>query len=438
MLYTQDISGCLAARIGSAGLSEARYLALLEKAEEALASLREAYATSTLALLRVPEERADLEAMAGPAERFARGARDVLLFGTGGSSLGAQALAQLVGFGTAGFDWAPGRPRLHFFDNLDPLTLNQALKRIDVAAARFLVVSKSGGTPETASQMLAALDALARAGRTSRAREQFMIVTEPKPSLMRRFAEQHGIRVLDHPPTIGGRYSVLTIVGLLPAHLMGLDGVKFRDGALQVLRPILDGATAADVAPAVGAAVAVGLAEERGMAVSVLMPYLDRLERFAMWYRQLWAESLGKGGQGTTPVRALGPVDQHSQVQLYLDGPRDKLFTLFLGAVKGQGVRLTRALTGGDADLAYLEGRTVGDLLDAEQSAMVETFIRNGRPVRVFHLPQLEEATLGALLMHFMLETIIAGRLMGVDPFDQPAVEQGKVLTRQYLMEGRG
>ncbi|MEX2642839.1 MAG: glucose-6-phosphate isomerase, partial [Acetobacterales bacterium] len=171
----------------------------------------------------------------------------------------------------------------------------------------------------------------------------------------------------------------------------------------------------------------------RGVAMSVLMPYCDRLGTFAMWYRQLWAESLGKDGMGTTPVKALGAVDQHSQVQLYLDGPRDKLFTLMLLDSAGRGGRVESARAPGK--LSYLAGRTIGDLMEAEQNATAETLVRNGCPTRVIRLERLDEQALGALTMHYMLETIVAGRLMGVDPFDQPAVEQGKVLAREYLAE---
>jgi glucose-6-phosphate isomerase len=217
---------------------------------------------------------------------------------------------------------------------------------------------------------------------------------------------------------------------------MGLDAVKLREGAAKVLAQALDGAQARDVPAAQGAAIAVALAERRQIAACVLMPYLDRLERFAMWYRQLWAESLGKQGKGTTPIRALGPVDQHSQLQLYLDGPKDKLFTLIMGPAAGKGPRIGARATGGDPELAYLEGRTVGDLVDAEQRATAETLIRNGRPTRVMRLARLSEEVMGGLFMHFMLETIIAAHLMKVDAFNQPAVEQGKILARQYLKEG--
>ena len=163
-----------------------------------------------------------------------------------------------------------------------------------------------------------------------------------------------------------------------------------------------------------------------------MMAYADRLERFTRWYVQLWAESLGKDGKGTTPIAALGPVDQHSQLQLFIAGPRDKLFTVVTTGAAGRGPRI-------DADLAKLAGepdfagKTIGDLVAAQGRATAETLAKNGCPVRTIHLERLDEASLGELLMHFMLETIIAAHLLGVDPFDQPAVEEGKVLAKQYL-----
>jgi glucose-6-phosphate isomerase len=147
---------------------------------------------------------------------------------------------------------------------------------------------------------------------------------------------------------------------------------------------------------------------------------------------QLWAESLGKDGKGTTPIAALGPVDQHSQLQLYIAGPRDKLFTVITVGAAGRGPRIEPAL----AERAHepvLGGKTIGDLVAAQGRATAETLAKNGCPVRTFHLDRLDEASLGELLMHFMLETIIAAHLLGVDPFDQPAVEEGKVLAKKYL-----
>jgi glucose-6-phosphate isomerase len=163
-----------------------------------------------------------------------------------------------------------------------------------------------------------------------------------------------------------------------------------------------------------------------------MMAYADRLEKFVKWYVQLWAESLGKDGKGTTPVGALGPVDQHSQLQLFIAGPRDKLFTIITTGMAGQGPRI-------DNDLAKLAGedgfggKAIGDLVAAQGRATIETLAKNGCPVRTLHIERLDALSLGELLMHFMLETIIAAHMLGVDPYDQPAVEEGKILAKRYL-----
>ena len=239
--------------------------------------------------------------------------------------------------------------------------------------------------------------------------------------------------MLDHDPNVGGRFSVLSNVGLLPVAALGLDIAGIRKGAARALAPVLAKKKPADVPAALGAALGVALAESKGKTISALMAYSDRLERFTHWYVQLWAESLGKDGKGTTPLGALGPVDQHSQVQLFIAGPRDKLFNVLTVGAAGLGPRM-------DGELAKLAGepgfagKTIGDLVAAEGRATAETLANNGCPVRTFHIERLDEESLGELLMHFMLETIVAAHLFGIDAFDQPAVEEGKVLAKKYLM----
>jgi glucose-6-phosphate isomerase len=211
----------------------------------------------------------------------------------------------------------------------------------------------------------------------------------------------------------------------------GLDIGAIRAGAADALASVLDHNNhPAGVPAAVGAALSVALSPHKPIAV--MMAYADRLALFTKWYVQLWAESLGKGGKGTTPIGALGPVDQHSQLQLYIAGPRDKLFTVITGSPAGLGPRMSADLSklGGEPDFA---GKTIGDFVAAQGRATAETLAKNGCPVRTIHLPVLDERHLGELLMHFMLETIIAAYLLGVDPFDQPAVEEGKVLAKKYL-----
>src|SRR6516225_489156 len=241
----------------------------------------------------------------------------------------------------------------------------------------------SGSTPETMVQFFAVLEAMqAKLGKAEFG-QRVIAITEATNNPLRRLAERLGATILEHDPRVGGRYSALSLVGLLPAMIAGVDCVALREGAASVLDPVLAANDTRGLAPAIGAALSVGLARERGINMTVMMPYVDRLDTFAFWYRQIWAESLGKNGVGTTPIRALGTVDQHSQVQLYLGGPSDKLFTLLIEDTAGQGTRLTPGMLAGDEALSYLTGHAMGDLLLAEADATAATFVKNGRPTRI-------------------------------------------------------
>lgn len=436
--YVQSIDTCFEEKIGATGLSREAYAKALDATRPALAWLKETYDKDTLALMRLPERRDDMPRVREISDLLLKDTTDLFIFGIGGSSLGAQAIAQLTGWGTQAFSHTS--PRIHIMDNLDAWSMEAALAAVDLRTTRFLVVSKSGGTVEPALQMLTAMSAIEKAGGGKYMKHHFAVLTEPakdgKPNPLRAFADSHGFPTLEHDPRVGGRYAVLTNVGLLPAQIFGLDIEAFRLGAADVLAPILSGAEPAAIAPAVGAALSIALQRDKGANLSVLMAYADRLDRFIAWHCQLWAESLGKQGHGTTPIKAIGPVDQHSQLQLYLDGPRDKMFTVFRSETVGQGPQALEQFTKGTG-FEGLGKAHIGDLVDAEARATIDTLARNGRPVRTFMVPKLNERALGALFMHFMLETIIAGKVLGVDPFDQPAVEEGKVLARQYLAELR-
>jgi glucose-6-phosphate isomerase len=435
--FAQSIGGCLETKIGASGLTQAYLDASLGKLEPRLASLREAHRSGTLPLLLVPARRDDIAPSRDAMDRLSEGASTLVFFGTGGSSLGGQTLAQLGGWCIPGDNGnGGGRPRTRFYDNLDPRTLERALAGLDPKTTRFILTSKSGNTPETLVQAIAAIQSITAAGLKDRISQSFLGLTEPaSPGVsngLRALCEALSIPTLPHDPAIGGRYSGLTNVGLLPALARGLDVIALREGAESVVQSLLNAKAAGDFAPAIGAAVAVGLAKEKGTKANVVMPYSDRLSRFAAWYAQLWGESLGKNGQGTTPVAALGPVDQHSQLQLYLDGSPQHFITVIRENSAGQGPSVSPDL----AKLAgapYLAGRTAGDLVAAQSRAIPDTLIAAGRPVRIIDLDRLDERALGALMMHFMLETILAAHLLGVDPFDQPAVESGKILTRRYL-----
>lgn len=436
MTINQSIDSALAKNVGAQGIDDGAFAAALARTEGALDRLRQHYSEGTLPLLRLPEKKDDLDEITSTARKLADGASDIVILGTGGSSLGGQTLAQLAGYAVPGVGALRAPPRLHFIDNLDALSYEAMLAKLPLATTRFVAISKSGGTAETLMQTIAALSAVKQAGLDPR--NGFLGISEPakegKRNGLRDLLTKHQVPLLDHDPQVGGRYSAFTNVGLLPAAALGLDIGAVRAGASAALAPVLNKAKPADVPAAVGAALAVSLAESKGKSISVLMAYTDRLERLTHWYVQLWAESLGKQGKGTTPLAALGPVDQHSQVQLFIAGPRDKLFNVVMVNGAGQGPRM-------DGELAKLAGepgfagKTIGDLVWAEARATAETLAKNGCPVRTFTLAKLDEAVLGELMMHFMLETIIAAHIMGIDAFDQPAVEEGKVLAKKYLMQ---
>lgn len=439
--YTQSIDGCFDSAIGGHGLSRAGLDAWLQKSEQHVAALKEDYATGRLPLLRIAEETADVAAAVTALQKLAEGATTIVFFGTGGSGLGGQTLAQLAGWNIPGGSSPEqrNRPRTRFYDNLDGGTLAGALAKFDLAATRFVVTSKSGGTAETLAQAIAALSAVKAAGLGDRIPHLFLGITEPqvagKANGLRALFASLNIPMLEHHTGIGGRFSCLTNVGLMPAIARGLDPYAIRKGAQSVVNALLTSASASEFAPAVGAATAVALSKERGISTLVMMPYADKLARFSAWYVQLWAESLGKGGEGTSPVACLGPLDQHSQLQLFMDGPRTHMMTVLRIASAGSGP----SIDAGYAKLAgteFMAGRTVGDVVAAQAHAVPEALARAGRPVRTFDLAQLDEFSVGALLMHFMIETILAGRLLGLDPFDQPAVELAKILTKERLANG--
>lgn len=426
MYYRHAIDDALDSSVGAKGLSRASLDKAMAELRPALDKIRHWHASDELPLLKLPARRDDLAALKPHAERFAK-FEHVVVMGSGGSSLSGKTLVALR---DQGFGPPEGRPKLWFMDNVDPATFAALIERLPLDRTGFMPISKSGGTPETIAAFLTLTAALeAKAGKALLA-SNVLAITEATDNPLRRLATQMGCIILEHDPRVGGRFSALSLVGMLPAMIAGLDCAAVREGAASVLDPVLAANNATGIAPAIGAALSVGLAREKGINITVLMPYVDRLSTFAFWYRQIWAESLGKDGNGTTPAVALGTVDQHSQVQLYLGGPADKLFTFLIQDTAGQGPVLR---PGSDKALDYLAGHTMGDLLLAEAEATAATTGKAGRPTRIIRVAEVNERTIGALMMHFILETIFAAHLWKIDAFDQPAVEDAKVLARQYL-----
>jgi glucose-6-phosphate isomerase len=362
----------------------------------------------------------------------------VLLLGIGGSALGTRALVNALRAPAWNELDDEGRefyPRLTVLENVDPSTVRAALRRIDPRRVLVNVVSKSGGTAETLAQYLV-VRAWLEETLGPAALRHLVFTTDPARGALREIAAREGIATLDVPPDVGGRFSVLSPVGLLPAALVGIDIAALIAGAQRAIARAEEASLRRNAA-----ALYAGLhwAADTGLGARIhaLMPYSDRLRDFAEWYRQLWAESLGKRADrrgaevfaGPTPVAAVGATDQHSQVQLFMEGPHDKVITLVrLGRHGEEDVRIPgRADL--PADVSYLAGHTLGGLLNAECDATAGALARMGRMHCTLHVPELTEEAMGELLMFFQLATGYAGVWYGVNPFDQPGVELGKRLT---------
>lgn len=402
-------------------LKEESFSSFQEKALQSFKEVKTAYQDKNLPALSVIYEQDHLTRYHQIAQTWQKRFKKVVLFGTGGSSLGAQTCIELYQTRVT----APASlPYFHFMDNIDPHSFNHLLESIDLQTTGFLIVSKSGTTAETLCQFLSLLSAF----KDKLLPDQIIVITESKDSPLRRLAEQHYYQVLDHPSHIGGRFSVFSLVGMLPALIAGVNVPEILEGAQHYLTQELEGTTCNAVQ---GAALNYAYYQEFGCTQTVLMPYIDRLSAFALWFRQLWAESLGKEKKGITPINALGTVDQHSQLQLYLGGPNDKFFTLIMLEAFASVPKVNTE----DPELSYLHHHTLADLMKAEQNATVATLIRQGCPTRTILINQLTERSLGALFIHYMLETMITAKLLEIDAFDQPAVEEGKILTREYLSQ---
>jgi glucose-6-phosphate isomerase len=428
---------------GEHGLPRGRLGELVRRFPAVQAEVRERRGAGEYGFYDLVDQSASVRQIARFAEGLGQAHDHVLVLGIGGSALGTRALLDALRAPAWNELDDEGRdffPRLTVLENVDPTSVAAALKRIDPRRVLVNVVSKSGGTAETMAQYLVVRAWLDEALGPA-AYRHLVFTTDPARGALRELATQEGIATLTVPPGVGGRFSVLSPVGLLPAALVGIDIAGLLVGA----RAALDQAQSEDLLRN-PAALYAGLhwAADTwlGARLHVLMPYTDRLRQLAEWYRQLWAESLGKRldrrGQpvhtGPTPVGAVGATDQHSQVQLFMEGPFDKALTFIVVDDLGVDVPIP-ARAGLPADLAYLPGHSLGELLRAEYAATAAALARMGRMNLTLRLPDLSAASVGELLMFFQVATGYAGVWYGIDPFDQPGVELGKRLT--YAAMGR-
>lgn len=434
-----DYSNMLSTNVPG-GITEAMWAGAAASFEAAHRVFEERRAAGELGFLDLADGHSSLTALRNFADGVGQAFNDVVVLGIGGSALGTIALRTALRgphWNELGDEARDFYPRLHVLDNVDPSTIAPLLDRLDLGSTLFIVISKSGSTAETMAQYLIVRGRLEAAFQDGFQRH-LVFITDPARGALRTLAGREGIVSLDVPPNVGGRFSVLSPVGLLPAALVGIDVPALLEGAADMLRRSTGPALERN--PAGVFATLQWLADTQlGMNIHVLMPYSDLLRDMGDWFVQLWAESLGKlrdGSEptGPTPLGALGATDQHSKVQLFMEGPRDKTVTFV--AVDGLGCDLEIPRLHADVpELAYLGGHRLGELLDVERRATAGALARRGRPNMTITLDRVDAWHVGGLIALLEAATIYAGALYGVNPLDQPGVELGKRFT--YAMLGR-
>ncbi len=392
---------------------------LLEKDKDIVQRIQ--HTIANLPALRIIDNKESLNQMIIQANNFAKNKNSFIVFGTGGSSLGAKALIHIL--------QGKEKNRIFFYDNIDPIGFKNSIEKIQSQTIGYIIISKSGETPETLSQFASLIEYFDQKNQIEFFFKNCLIITEDKSNPLRKIANHYKCKILDHETEIGGRYSVFSNVGMVPAIIAGIDVKKIYLGAQDLLTKVKKGSFKEHLK----LAKLLILNENLNIInTSVLMTYSDALFYFGKWYLQLWAESIGKNGVGITPIHAVGTSDQHSQLQLYLDGPKDKFFSFITTNHSQLGLKINENVFKKNS-LSYLGGKFMGDLMQAEQQATIDTFNQNGFGFREIYLPTINEFLLGQIMTLSILETIASCYFLEVNPFDQPAVEQAKILAKKYL-----
>ena len=346
----------------------------------------------------------------------------IVVLGIGGSSLGTICLQKSLGH-----MFNQSKPTLHVMENIDPDFISGLEEAIDFSKTLFIPISKSGGTAETLSEYFYYRGKIEKMGLDPK--DHFVFVTDPNVGWLREMGNKEEIKMFDIPPNVGGRFSVLTPVGLLPAALIGLDVDALIEGAKIQRQNFLSTNFDENIAFQL-AAIQFQIAN-KGANINVMYPYSQRLIALADWYKQLLAESIGKTETiGITPVRAVGVTDQHSQSQLYMDGPFDKLIMFIKIDKFSKEVEI-----GYQEEGHYLNNLTFNKLMHTELQGTADALTEKGKPNMTIHIPEVNASTTGELIMLFEASIAFLGEFYSIDAFNQPGVELSKVLTKQYLNE---
>ncbi len=365
---------------------------------------------------------------------------DFVVIGIGGSALGNAALHSALrplNWNSPGFERG-GFCRVFIMDNVDPELISSLLDELNLGKTIFNVISKSGATAESMANYLIVRDHIRKNG--LEATKHFVFTTDPEKGALNQIAESEGIRKLPIPENVGGRFSVLSAVGLLSAFSEGIDISALHEGAKYGLERYARNDFKSN--PMLVNALLHYLYLRKKHNISVMMPYSNKLYLLADWYRQLWAESLGKKfdvrgktiNVGQTPVKALGAVDQHSQIQLYNEGPKDKIVTFLKVESFSENFKIP-SLHQDVESLSYLSGKHLSELLNSELAGTALALSENGVPNLTISFPLVDGFHVGEFIVFYELMTATMGALLKVNPYDQPGVELGKKIT--YALMGR-
>jgi glucose-6-phosphate isomerase len=355
-----------------------------------------------------------------------------IILGTGGSSLGARAMTSWLGFNP---NILLNKSDINFIalDNLDDISFAQLLEKIDFETTYFLIISKSGNTLETNVQAQTLFNLLKTQNKTQLISQNIAIITEISPNKNNfvKIAEHYNIPLLPHSLVIGGRYSALTMTGLLPAYLVGIDYKAILSGTKSVIDELLQADNFYASKPCLGATALIGSEQQKHLLTHIFAGYGDRFSEFATWIRQLWAESLGKQSKGGLFVPSINPLDQHSQLQMYYDGIDNKTYSFIECHLKN--TQKTHLNFDANSPFSYLNDKTIHDVVHASYVGTIESLRSKGRLIRTLSIDDYTPEALGALMMHFIIETIFASYILEVNPYDQPAVEDYKHRTQALL-----
>ncbi len=418
------------------GITEKQFDQLAEKTEPLIEQLNVDRKADRVRYRDLPYQSQTVEKVRQVAGQFGW-CENFVVLGIGGSALGNIALQTALNPYMYNLDDRQRKgPRLFVLDNIDPQQMSSFLDwiagRLDKTV--FNVISKSGRTAETAAQFLTVRRMLEEKLGKDSLKKHIIATTDLKEGTLRKTADQFGLISLEVPQGVGGRFSVLSAVGLLSAAICGIDIEQLLAGAAEMDKKVSQQSFYQNPA-AVNAAINWHY-YNRGKRISVMMPYSYALKDFADWYRQLWAESLGKAKDlsgrmvsvGPTPVKAIGATDQHSQVQLYREGPNDKLFTFLAVEDFGEDVQIGSS-SAVAPELGYLANQKMSRLLNSERIATEYALVVNKRPCMTVVFEKICPYTIGQFIYLFEVSTSIAGMLFGIDAYDQPAVELGKEAT---------